>query len=285
MKNLKGFVFLLAAALCLLAACSSDSGGEELPSVNLIPPKPSALPALAADVTVVGEKEQALALFETAVGPLMEAMELIGEDEGGEGDGGEWSVRGNSASRGLFSYSSDPIVYHNDKTVIPGASVTGYITGSYKSYSKYDEADDPSPGDYMEIVENAQLEVTLLEGKITDGIDVKGRLASKVYVKMRMETKSGNDALGYDTAMSSDINEQLMYALTITDTVEKTGGKFIFNLTAKGHVDMDFGDYDDPDLSGITVTATLKVYDNDNQEVCSIELDNDDIFNYLPLDK
>jgi hypothetical protein len=280
MKNLKRTAFLLGAALCLLAACSDDSG-DDLPGVNLNAPSPSALPALADGVTVVADETAALALFGKAADPLMEATERIGGED--HEDNVNWSVRGNSASRGVSSYAFDPIVYRNDKTVIPGASVTGYVKGSFKSYSKDDKAEDPSPGDYTEFMEDAKFEVDLLEGWTADDVEVKGRIASAVYVKMRMETVASDTDWGYDTAVSSDIDEKIMYALTITDLANHTGGRFILEITAKGKVTMDW--WGEPDgFSGIDCTATLKVYDNDDAEVLAITLDADDIGNYLQLD-
>jgi hypothetical protein len=281
MKNLKRTVFLFTAALCLLAACSDDPGnnpGDDLPSVNLSVPSPSALPALATGVTVVNSKDQALKLFEKAADPLMETMERIGKED--HEDNVNWSVRGNSASRRVDSYSFDPVVYRNDKTVIPGASVTGYVKGSMTTNFKNETA-EPSPGDYTEFVEDAKFEIDLLEGITTTEVKVKGRLAAAVYVKMRMETIE-SEREGNDTAISSDIDEKIMYALTVTDLASSTGGRFILEITAKGKVTMDSSSA--PNLSGIKSTAILKVYGNDDAEVLAITLDADDIGKYLQLD-
>jgi hypothetical protein len=274
MKNLKRTLVLFGAALCLFAACNNDSG-EDLPGVNLRAPSPSALPVLAAGTTVVTDKTAALELLAKAVDPLMGAMgEIGGKDEE------KWQVKGNAASRGLFSYQSDPIVYRNDKKVIPGAAVTGYVKGSFKSYSKDDDAEKLSPGDYTEVVEDAKFEVDLLEGTPAGDFKVEGRFASEAYVKMKIEIIPSDNEQGYDTAISSDIDEKLMYALAITDGAKNTGGRFILALSAKGKVGMDFGS--EADLSNLNITATLRVYNNDNIEL-PIELDVEDIRNYLQL--
>jgi hypothetical protein len=256
------------ASFCLLAACSDDPG-EDLPRVNLTAPSPSALPALADNVEVVAEKEQALKLFEQAVGKLPDVLSAM------ESDADEkYSVGGNSAARYVYG----PFTFHNNKDLIAGASVTGYIKGSQTG------------GDYEESVVDSRFEVDLLDG-ITEGdINVKGRIASAMYIKIRNESVLPDDESpfpSFEISFYYDIDEKSFYALTVTDTANKIGGKFILELTAKGNFIFNFGDMFDgnaPDFSNLDTMAKLKVYDKENNELWSIDMDitkNSDIFNSL----
>jgi hypothetical protein len=256
MKNFRRTVFLFGAALCLLAACSDDPG-DDLPSVDLSVPSPSALPALAAEVKVVDSETEARALFMGAVASLPDVLQALKVDADER-----FSIRGSSASRDVSSYSYGPFSYHNDKTLIPGASVTGYFKGSQTG------------GDYEESVVDAQFELDLLQGMTKDTIAVKGQIADAMYIKERAKS-----IMSYEY----DIDEKSVYALTVTDTAEKTGGRFILELAAKGKFEIDYWN-GVVDFSGLNTAVTLKVYDNGHNELWNIDIDiteNSNIFNSL----
>jgi hypothetical protein len=273
MRNCKVSVLLFVAALCLFSACSAEPKDDGLPSVDVSAPGPSDLPALAADVSPVDSKKQALDLFGRAVAKLPDVMEAL-DKSGGEYDG-DLSVRGSSAARFAYSQDIGPYEYHNDKTIIPGASVTGYFKGNFKMVQKNDEK--PSPGDYVETYTDSQFEVDLLKGMIKDGISIKGRIAAAVEVTMRMTNGSDDFSIAYT------IDEKMVYALTVTDTVKNVGGKFILELAAKGKFESDPGNVSGkPDLSGLNIRATLEVYNEDNEKLYAIDLKEEgDILDYL----
>jgi hypothetical protein len=260
MKNLRRTVFLFGAALCLLAACADDPAnnpGDDPPSVDLSVPAPSALPALAAGIKLVDSETEARALFIGAVASLPDVFQALKVDADER-----FSIRGSSASRAVSSYSYGPFNYHNDKTLISGMSVTGYFKGSQTS------------GDYEESVADAQFELDLLQGTTKDTIAVKGKIANAMYIKERKKT-----IMSYEY----DIDEKSVYALTVTDTAEKTGGRFIFELVAKGKFEIDYWN-GDVDFSGLNTTVALKVYDDGHNELWNVDIDiteNSDIFGSL----
>jgi hypothetical protein len=277
MKNLKRSVFLLVAALCLLAACNSEPGDDQ-PSVNLSALSPSALPSLEAGVTPITDQTEALALVKGAVDALPDALEMIRDlDDYDE----EYSIRGHSVSRAVYSESIGPYEYHNDKNLVPGASVTGYYTGSHTINQK--KNDEPSPGDSIVAVVDSKIELDLLDGITEDGVNVKGTIAEAVYVKTTLEY-SEDGSIPY----VFDINQQSVYALTVTDMTNNTGGRFILEFAVKGKLEMSFNlndlidDETTPDLSKLAITARLKGYDNNNTELFNIDIaEETDIFDHL----
>jgi hypothetical protein len=272
MKNLKRSVCLLAAALGLFAACSPDPAGEDLPGADLTAPEPSALPLLADGVTLVATETEARGLFNAAFAGLpdvLEAFEAAHDED--QGDDGEWSIRGGSASRAGYSESFGPYTYYNDTTLVPGASVTGYFKGSFKKYSE-NETGEPSPEDYTEEAVESQFELDLLEGITEDNVTVKGKIA----VAIDNNKKIYSDPL----RVSAAINQGMMYALAVTDTEDNIGGRFIFELGAWGAFESDVLPPDISGMTGMNSTVTLKVYNNEDTEILDIDL-KEDILDYL----
>ncbi len=262
-------IAILAVAL-LFAGCSSSGGGDD-DGTRVNKPTSSALSSY--EGTTPATDDEAKTLFSNAVN----AATLAIESDTSAAASGELSASATDTFNETFSGTIDG---NPSGTIDLAGSVTGSFTEQYPTNYPTNQEGDYLFDVTMDLVFGADFNSFAFNDNGTDYV-LDGILEVNSDINWNLQaTVTSSSATG---SYNYDYGFGLVYALTVDDTTNGQGGKFVLYVNEAFADSGDLSDAQSFDAVNPSFDATLELYNNNDELVTTITLTQSEVLDLFPF--